>query len=159
MTSVSMKLLLMIIVTVMLTVIPLPNSATMYRPDLLLVLILYTQCCLSAYFRVTFVFLLGIYLDVLCATTIGQHTLSLIITTWAATTRSTNFRYFSTLQQMSVILLFSLLYHLVLYLTEIFLGVNADIIPAIGSAFISILFWPCLKFIFSKPLETEYIGS
>lgn len=157
--ALNMKLLLTVFVALVLTVLPLPSSLMLYRPALILMLVLYIQCCMPAYFRVTWVFLLGIYLDVLCATSIGQHSLALIVTTWIATTRSSNFSYFSTLQQMSVVLLFSFLYHLIIYLTEIFFGVNASIIPAISSAFISVLFWPCLRLLFSRPLDTEYVGQ
>lgn len=149
-----MKLLLTITATLMVTIVPLPNSLALYRPDILLVLVLYIQCCMPVYFHLTWVFLLGIYLDVLCATTIGQHSLALIITTWAAAMRSDNFRYFSTLQQMSIVLLFILLHHFITCLIEIFLGLNAYLMPMFGPAFISLLFWPCLKFLFAKPLET-----
>ena len=98
--NIAVKVPLAIVVALIFSIIPLPVKVGFYRPDLLLIVVLYIQCCLPKYFRVTWVFLLGVFLDVLYAGTLGQHALAIIITTWIANNRSLNFKHYSILQQI-----------------------------------------------------------
>ncbi|MDF1757093.1 MAG: rod shape-determining protein MreD [Legionellaceae bacterium] len=149
------RLLLSLIAVLVLTILPLPSSISMLRPSWVLLLVLYIQCCLPKYFRVTWVLLLGLCLDALSSTVMGLHSFTLLLTTWIATGRSRGFIFYSTLQQMSVILLFCLLYQFIIYLIDAALGLTSNVFYVIGSSFLSVLIWPWLRFIFSSPMVVE----
>ncbi len=149
------KFFLVALGALVLNILPLPSVIEMYRPNFILLLVLYIQCCMPIYFRITWVFLLGIFLDVLSVSIIGQHSLALIVTCWAATTRPNNFKYYSMLQQMSVIFLYCLLYYLIILFTDLFFAINVNVYKSISLAFFSVVFWPILRILFTTPLESR----
>jgi rod shape-determining protein MreD len=158
MITLNMKLVLTLILFLVLTIIPLPSYISLLRPTWILLLVLYVECCLPAYFRVVWVLLLGLCLDVLCSTVMGEHAFALILTTWVATSRSSGFKFYSIVQQMVVILLFCLLYQFIIYLVDAFLGLTGNILYVVLSSFSSVLIWPWLRFLFSSPLMIENRG-
>lgn len=154
--NIAVKVPLAIAIAILFSIIPLPVTVGFYRPDLLLIVVLFIQCCLPQYFRVTWVFLLGVFLDVLYAGTLGQHALAIIITTWIANNRSSNFKHYSILQQMSVVTIFVVAHQAVLYLTNVFFGYTVDMRAYVITTFISVLFWPCLKILFATRPDSQY---
>lgn len=156
MSTLNTRLIFTLLSFLILTILPLPTSLNMFRPDWILLFILYVQCCLPDYFRIGFVFLLGLCLDVLCSTAMGLHAVALLLTTWVATSRSRGFGFYSTLQQMSVVALFCLLYQFIIYLIDAFLGLTGSLLHVIGSSFLGVLIWPWLRFLFSSSPVVEY---
>lgn len=152
------RLCLFLILALALTIVPLPGLMAKCRPNFVLLIVLYMQCCIPVYFRITWVFMLGILLDVLTATTIGQHPLAFVITSWVATTKPSNFKYYSILQQMIVIFLYCTLYQLLISLVDLFFGINVNIFESLFIVLLSVAFWPILGIIFIMPFESKSLS-
>lgn len=137
--------MLAVLLSLIFTIIPLPVALVDFRPAWVLLLVLYVQFFLPQYFRVTWVFLLGLCLDVLLSSVMGEHALALLIVTFAATRKVRRFYFFSMLQQMFIILIFCIMYQLVIYLIDAFLGYEVGIRSIICTALISMFFWPWIR--------------
>jgi len=145
MITLNARLFLTLTASLVLTIIPLPATLSEVRPAWVLLVVLYVQCCLPTYFRITWVFLLGLCLDVLSSAVMGEHAFALLLTTWLATGRQRRFGFLSTLQQMSVIGLFCLFYEFVIYCIDAFFGYTNHLFSVLGVACMSMLFWPWLR--------------
>lgn len=143
------RLIFGLFTALLLTILPLPEILSAARPAWVLLLVLYVQCYLPTYFRITWVFLIGLFLDVLCSNVMGEHAFALLLTTWLLTGRTRRFGFFSTIQQMSIIVVLCLFYQLVLYVIDAFLGYTNNILSLISVAFTSTLFWPWLRVLYS----------
>jgi rod shape-determining protein MreD len=103
------------------------------------------QLFLPQYFRVTWVFLLGFFMDVLLATIIGEHSFALLFSSALASSKARRFRFFSIAQQMIFMSLFCLAYHLMIILVDTFLGCNNNFVFTFGTVLVTMIFWPWLK--------------
>lgn len=144
---VNTRLLVAILLSLVLTIIPLPEVMTQFRPPWVLLMILYIQFWLPDYFRVIWIFLLGLCLDTLLATTIGEHSFALLLTLWLAASKTRRFHFFSTIQQMILVFGFCLIYECILYLIDASFHYNNGVLFIAVSAFTGMLFWPWLKLI------------
>lgn len=158
MITLNARLFLTLVAALVLTILPLPETLSVIRPAWVLLVVLYVQCCLPAYFRITWVFLLGLCLDVLCSTVMGEHAFAMLLTTWLVTHRTRRFGFFSIIQQMSIIVLFCLFYQFVIYLIDAFFGYTSNILNVLGVAFMSMLFWPWLRLLFFTRSRVEAFG-
>lgn len=147
------RLFLMLTIALALTILPMPTILTGFRPQWVLLMVLYIQFFLPHYFRVTWIFLLGLCLDVLLSTAIGEHAFALLLTAWFAAGKTRRFTFFSTLQQMILIVVFCLLYQSVIYLIEASQGYSNGIFFVAETAFISMLFWPWVKWLADNSLR------
>lgn len=153
------KICLFLILALALTIVPLPGLMAKCRPNFVLLIVLYMQCCIPVYFRITWIFMLGILLDVLTASMIGQHPLAFVITSWLATTKPSNFRYYSILQQMMVILLYCALYQLLISLVDLFFGINVNFYESLFIVLLTVSFWPILGIIFIMRILPQSPGK
>lgn len=141
------RLCIFVIIALLATIIPMPSALASIRPNFVLILILYIQCFFPKYLRVSWVFVLGLLLDVLTASVIGKHSLALIVTSWALKGRPSNFKYYSTLQQMSIIFIYCVLYQLVIVLIDLFFALGVSLNNATLIALLSVALWPVLKYL------------
>ena len=118
MKTLNVRFILALFVMLVLTILPLPEIMASYRPPWVLLFVLYVQFFLPQYFRVTWLFLLGLSLDVLLASVMGEHTFALLLTTGLASTKARRFHFFSPAQQILFICLFTAFYELILVVTE-----------------------------------------
>lgn len=145
MNTLAVRLFLCFVLASILTMLPLPAIGIVIRPAWVLLLVLYIQCFLSNYFRVWWVFLLGLYLDVMSASMMGEHAFAMLITTWVVSGRIRHFKYYSVIHQMGMIASFCLIYQFVLYVIHAFLGHTVYIWQLIGVPLTSTLVWPWLR--------------
>lgn len=145
MNSVTLRLIPMFLLALVLTIVPLPEILAGIRLPWVLLLFLYIQFYLPDYFKVSILFIIGLFLDVLLSTVIGEHTLALSLVTWLASNKSRRFYFFSIGQQMILIGFFCLLYQLIILTIDAFLGFYVGIAGAIGSSLMSILVWPWIR--------------
>ncbi len=157
MSTAIVRLFLAFIIFLVLTIIPLPAIFSLIRPAWVVLLLLYTQSFFPKYFRVSLAFLLGLYLDVLSGSIMGEHAFAILITTWFASGRVHRFKYYSMIHQMSMIALFCLLYQCVLYVIDAFLGHAVFVWQVVGVPITSILIWPWLCMLI--PVRTRQAKS
>ena len=152
MITLNLRVLGVVLIALVLTIIPLPDIAASFRPPWVLLVVLYLQFFLPNYFHLVLLFLLGLCLDVLLYTVIGEHAFALLFIAWLAYPKARRFHFFSMGKQMGLIALFCLTYQFVLFLIDSFLGHNTRIVMVAGSAILSLLFWPWVRVLLDNTL-------
>lgn len=152
MNSLNCRFFLAIFLMLALTIIPLPEFLAVFRPPWVLMFVLYVQFFLPRYFRVTWVFLLGLSMDVLLATVIGEHAFALTLASCLAASKTRRFHFFSIAQQMILIAVFCSVYQLVIVLIDAALGYNNGVLFAIGTVLVTMIFWPWVKLLADNTL-------
>ncbi|TAL64144.1 MAG: rod shape-determining protein MreD, partial [Legionella sp.] len=122
MNGLQLRLGLAFIAALGLSILPLPEMISSFRPSWVLLLILYIEYFLPGNFKLTTLLLVGLMLDVLLSTVIGEHSFALLTVTWIASTRSRRFQFFSMMQQIVLIGFFCLLYQLIICFIDGMLG-------------------------------------
>ena len=152
MSTLSFRFVFAVFLTLSLTIIPIPDALAVFRPPWVLMFVLYVQFYMPRYFRVTWVFLLGLSLDVLLVSVFGEHAFALLLTSCLAASKTRRFSFFSIAQQMMLIALFCLAYQLIIVLIEASLGYQTQPLLAVGSVFITMIFWPWMKLLADNTL-------
>ena len=151
------RLCLSLIIFFILTILPLPTFMMGIRPPWLLLLMLYIEIYLPNYFSVVSVFFVGICLDVLLVTPIGEHSFALILTAWIASGRLRQFRFFSNIQQMLLIAVISLGYQFIIFSIDALLGFKNSIgIPCL-TATCAFIVWPWMQMALEKSMTTNTV--
>lgn len=88
------RLCLGFIVALLLSILPMPELISAFRPPWILLLVLYIEYFLPGNFRLTTLLFVGLLLDVLLATVIGEHSFALLLVTWIASSKSRRFQFF-----------------------------------------------------------------
>ena len=102
MNDIRLKLLIAFIGVLVLSILPMPELISDFRPPWVLLLILYIEYFIPGKFHITTLVLVGLVLDVLLSTVIGEHSFALLLVTWLASTRSRRFQFFSMMQQIII---------------------------------------------------------
>jgi rod shape-determining protein MreD len=89
--------------------------------------------------------LVGLVLDVLLSTVIGEHSFALLLVTWIASTRSRRFQFFSMMQQIVLVGIFCLLYQTTISFVDALLDFNYSLLDPIASALLSMFIWPWIR--------------
>ena len=88
------------IVALILSILPMPELISAFRPPWVLLLVLYIEYFLPGNFKLTTLLIVGLLLDVLLSTVIGEHSFALLLVTWIASSKSRRFQFFSMMQQI-----------------------------------------------------------
>lgn len=143
--NITYRLLLVFIIALALTILPLPELIVGIRPPWVLLITLYIQFYIPDRFSVFILVMLGLVLDSLLATILGEHIFALSLVSWVASTKARRFRLFSISQQMALIGIGVLIYQITLFFIDVILGNYASIVDIVGSTIISILIWPWIR--------------
>ena len=114
---------------------------------------------LPNYFNIFLLFFLGLCLDVLLSTVIGEHVFALVLTTWFVAGKVRRFYLFSMGQQMVLVALFCLVYQSILFLIDAFLGYNNGPWLIVGTALFSMLFWPWVRVLADSTLLCRFTDT
>ncbi|CEK10292.1 rod shape-determining protein MreD [Legionella hackeliae] len=154
-----LRLFIAAIITLALTILPLPELLTGLRPPWVLMLVLYLQFFLPGYFNVVILLIIGLILDVLLATVLGEHAFALSVVTWIASNKERRFNFFSMGQQMALIGFFCLLYQMLIMMMELVLGYHISFLMCVGSAAISMILWPWVRLLADDTLQVRAVYS
>lgn len=128
-----------------LVILPLPHVIYILRPPWILLLILYLQFFLPNHFNFIILLLLGLLLDTLSSTILGEHAFALSLVTWLANNQARRFNFFPMKQQMLLVGFFALLYAIFIFLLEAFLGYYTHLGTLIGGPLMSMTLWPWIR--------------
>jgi rod shape-determining protein MreD len=145
-----LRLFLSLILFLILTIIPLPNVMMGIRPPWVLMLILYIEIYVPNYFSVILTLFVGICVDVLLSTAIGEHSFALLLTAWIASGKLRQFRFYSIIQQMLLIAVLSFMYQLDVFLIDGLLGYNYSIWIPCMTALSALIVWPWMRMLLEK---------
>lgn len=139
-----------LIIGVVLQIIPMPSPIDLYRPDWLLLLLIYWSMALPNRVSVVSAGVSGLILDILYGTALGVHSFSLAIPIYLVSSHYQRFRNYSMLQQAVLILVLSSLFHIIVYwLQYLITGIEFNwmfLRPAVTS----VLLWPWLFWFLRK---------
>lgn len=116
---------LSLLVALLLTVIPVPFQFNLFRPDWVLLVLMYWILALPKRVSISTAFVIGLLTDVLVGTVLGVNALAFSIVTFVVAVNHLKIRNFSALQQSLLVGLMLALYQLLLFWLSHFLtGVN-----------------------------------
>lgn len=155
MNDIRLKLLIAFLSALVLSILPIPEFISDFRPPWILLLVLYIEYFIPGKFHVTTLLLVGLVLDVLLSTVIGEHSFALLLVTWIASTRSRRFQFFSIMQQIILVGIFCFLYQATISLTDALLSFNYSLVTPIASALLSMFIWPWIRLLGDGSLLTR----
>lgn len=148
-------IVLSFVVALMLTALPMPAWAALWRPAWVALVLIYWCMAAPTYTGVVMGWTLGLFLDVLAGTLLGQHALALAIVAFVAYRFHRQVRVFPIWQQgVSVFGLVFLYQALILWIT----GIQG--MPILAAAYwssplVSMLLWPWV-FIVLRDVRRRY---
>ena len=140
-----------------LSILPMPEILSSFRPPWILLLVLYIEYYLPGNFRLTTILITGLLLDVLLSTVIGEHSFALLLVTWIASSKSRRFQFFSMIQQICLIGFFCLLYQSVISFIDALLGYHYSLLMPLTSAVLGMFFWPWIRLLGDGSLLTRLV--
>lgn len=155
MTKVGLRLTAVLTAALVLSILPMPELFHGFRPPWILLLLLYVEYYLPNKFNICIILFIGLLLDVLLATVIGEHSFALLFTTWIASSKARRFQFFSMLQQICLIGFFCFMYQFLISLIDGLLGFNYSIYMSLASAGLGMFFWPWLRLLGDNMLLTR----
>jgi rod shape-determining protein MreD len=130
------------IVAFVLTILPLPDSLLAFRPAWVPLVLLYWVVAIPHRIGVISAWVLGLFLDTLLGTTLGQHSLALAILAYATYLLHLRIRVFPLWQQVVSIWILVGIYQLVLLLVQRSVSVTPWTMGYWFVPVVSALIWP-----------------
>lgn len=131
-------------------IIPLPSAVDVWRPDWLLMIVLYWSIALPHRYNILTAWVLGLVLDILLGATLGVRSLAMSLVVYIAILHCQRLRNFPKWQQSLVIMTLIFIYHLVIYWVEFVMQeavFKADLfLPAISG----LVIWPWVFWILRR---------
>ncbi|MFT4652973.1 MAG: rod shape-determining protein MreD [Kangiellaceae bacterium] len=139
-----------IIMGIILQIIPMPPPIDLYRPDWLLLILLYWAMALPNRVNVGIAGIAGLILDILYGTALGVHSFALAVPVYLISANYQRLRNYSMLQQAVMILMLAVLYRLIVYWLQYWItGIEFNW-TYMWPAFSSVIFWPWLFWLLRK---------
>lgn len=137
-----MVILLTLILALVLTIIPIPDWAKMFRPQWYTLVLIYWAMALPARIGVFAAAGLGLAVDVVTGTLLGQHAIGLAFVAYVVQQTSQRLRLFPLWQQAVIVLSLLLLERAILFWG---MGVSHQPLPGLHfwiAPFVGMILWP-----------------
>jgi rod shape-determining protein MreD len=131
-----------VLFALVLTLLPMPEWTVWLRPAWVMMVLIYWSMTSPQHVNVGTAWTVGIILDVLNGTLLGEHALALVIVTYFVVRMHSQLRVYPILQQAIWVFLFVLLYQFVLFCVQGFLGELPKTWLYWSSSATSMLLWP-----------------
>ena len=148
-----------IVVALMLTMMPLPDSMSAFRPDWVALIILLWAMTVPRSYGVGAAFITGIFVDVAQATLLGQYALALVVITYITVQSHLLIRVFPLLQLTATIFALLALYQFLLFWINGVAGVEAPAVSYWGPVITGTLIWPLLYSFMSNVRNRVQLGN
>jgi rod shape-determining protein MreD len=132
----------------LLEIVPLPGWAAPYRPDWVLLTLIYWSIALPRRFSVGTAWLLGIVLDIAYGTLLGQHALALAFVTYLTVKFHLQLRVFPVSQMTATVLALLGLCQFILFWINGVAGIYPELEIYWGPVVTGTLLWPLLSLFF-----------
>lgn len=133
-----------LLVALLLTIMPLPMWAQVFRPQWLPLVIIYWVIALPHRVGLGIAWIMGIMLDALYGSVLGEHALALAVLAYLAQKSYQQLRMFPVMQQALSVLVFIIIYQAILLWIQGALGLLVDVRWFWVTAFTSMIIWPWL---------------
>ncbi|MDR3492257.1 MAG: rod shape-determining protein MreD [Gammaproteobacteria bacterium] len=130
------------LVAFILTLLPMPEWTVWFRPAWLLMALIYWSMKLPYRVNVGTAWMIGLALDVLNGTLLGEHALALTITIYFVIRMHTRLRMYPLMQQSLWVCMLVMFYQFILYCIQGFIGSPPKTGLYWAPALTSMLLWP-----------------
>ncbi|MBU2891771.1 rod shape-determining protein MreD [Colwellia sp. D2M02] len=131
-----------LLIALMASIMPMPLAFDAFRPDWVLIVLVYWCLALPSKINIITAWLMGFLLDVLLGSTLGIHAAAMALTMYIVVVNFQKIRNFSVWQQALIIGVLAALYHLIVFWLQRFLS-DAVFLPSyLYPVITSIILWP-----------------
>lgn len=138
-----------IIMALMLAIVPMPDWASPYRPDWVVLTLIYWSISMPRSYSVGTAWITGIVLDVAHGTLLGQHALALAFVTYLTAKFHLQLRVFPMSQMTATVFALLAIYQFILFWINGIAGTYAHAVAYWGPLVSGTLLWPIIQHIFS----------
>lgn len=138
------------IVSLILTIAPLPNWADTFRPDWVALTLVYWAIMLPRTYSVGRAWLAGLVLDVAQGTLFGQHALAMCFAVYIAVKFHLQMRVFPLPQMTATIFALLTAYQFILFWINGVAGITAPPVTYWGPVISGTVLWPVLSMVYSN---------
>lgn len=138
-----------IIMALMLAIVPMPAWASPYRPDWVVLTLIYWSIAMPRTYSVGTAWIVGIVLDVAHGTLLGQHALALVLVIYLTTRFHLQLRVFPMPQMIATVAALLAFYQFILFWINGIAGIYAEAQAYWGPLVSSTLLWPLVSYFFA----------
>lgn len=131
-----------LVVGLMLSIMPLPDTLRAFRPDWLALLVIFWAMLLPRTWSVGTAWIIGIVLDVSYGTLLGQHALALCVVAFVTVRFHLLMRVFPLSQLSMTVFALLALYQFILFWINGVAGITAPPVTYWGPVIVGTLIWP-----------------
>ena len=131
-----------LLIAVMASIMPMPLSVDAFRPDWVLIVLVYWCLALPNKINIITAWVMGFILDVLLGSVLGIHASAMALTVYIVVVNFQKIRNFSVWQQALIIGVLAALYHLLVFWLQRFLTDAVFLTSYLYPVITSIVFWP-----------------
>mgnify|MGYP000047101882 FL=1 len=131
-----------LLVALMASIMPMPFNIDAFRPDWILVVLLYWCLALPTRVNVITAWFMGFLLDVLLGSVLGLHAAAMALSVYIIAGNFQKIRNFSVWQQALIVGVVSALYHLLVFWFQRFLTDVVFLPSYLYPVFTTIVLWP-----------------
>jgi len=135
-------ILLTLLMALIVTIIPMPLGADVFRPDWVLVVLIYWCLALPNRVNVITAWIMGFLLDVLLGSTLGVHAAAMALSIYIIAENFQKIRNFSIWQQSLIVSVLAALYHLLVFWMQRLLTDVAFLPSYLYPVLTSMILWP-----------------
>lgn len=154
-----LPVIMTLLVGLMLTIMPLPESVESLRPDWMALLIIFWAMQLPRTWSIGTAWFIGIILDVSYGTLLGQHALALCVIAFITVRFHLLMRVFPLSQLSATVFALLALYQFLLFWINGVAGVSAQAIDYWGPVITGTLIWPFLFMFLSGVRYRPHSGA
>ncbi len=134
----------------MASIMPLPLSVDAFRPDWVLIVLMYWCMALPGRVNIITAWVMGFLLDVLLGSVLGVHAAAMAVAVYIMAENFQKIRNFSIWQQALITGVLAALYHLVVFWLQRFL-IDATFLPSyLYPVITTIILWPWVFYLLRK---------
>ena len=154
-----LPVLMSLIFGLMLAIAPLPDWAAPYRPDWVVLTMIYWTMLLPRTYSVGWAWVIGLMMDAAQGTLFGQHALALCFVVYISVKFHLQIRVFPMSQMTATVFAILALYQFILFWINGVAGINAPAVTYWGPVISGTLIWPVLSTVFGSIRLRDRAGA
>lgn len=135
-------ILITLLIALMATIAPMPISVDAFRPDWVLIVLVYWCLALPTKVNIFTAWVMGFILDVLLGSVLGVHACAMALSIYIVVVNFQKIRNFSVWQQALIIGVLSAQYNLIVFWIQRFLSDVVFLSSYLYPVFTTIILWP-----------------
>jgi len=143
-------ILLTLLIALVASIMPLPLSVDAFRPDWVLIVLIYWCMALPSRVNIITAWVMGFLLDILLGSILGVHAAAMAISVYIVADNFQKIRNFSIWQQALITGVLAALYHLVVFWLQRFLIDVTFISSYLYPVITTIVLWPWVFYLLRK---------